>query len=51
MTDTPHKLRVAILGSGNIGSDLLKKVQRSEQLECTLFIGRSLSSPGIARAG
>ena len=51
MIDTPRKLRVAILGSGNIGSDLLAKVKRSEQLECTLFIGRSLSSPGIARAG
>ena len=51
MTDAPTKLKVAILGSGNIGSDLLAKVQRSQQLECTLFIGRSLSSPGIARAG
>lgn len=44
------KLKVAILGSGNIGSDLLSKVMRSELLECTLFIGRSLSSRGVARA-
>lgn len=50
MTNAASKLRVAILGSGNIGSDLLKKVQRSEFLECTLFIGRSLSSSGVARA-
>lgn len=45
-----NKLKIAILGSGNIGSDLLSKVMRSELLECTLFIGRSLSSRGVARA-
>ena len=44
------RLKVAILGSGNIGSDLLSKVMRSELLECTLFIGRNLSSRGVARA-
>jgi acetaldehyde dehydrogenase (acetylating) len=44
------KLRVAILGSGNIGTDLLLKVQRSEFLTCTLFIGRNLSSSGMAKA-
>jgi acetaldehyde dehydrogenase (acetylating) len=44
------KLRVAILGSGNIGTDLLIKVQRSIYLECVLFIGRNLSSPGMAKA-
>lgn len=46
----PRKLKIAILGSGNIGSDLLSKVVRSELLECTLFIGRNLSSRGVARA-
>ena len=45
-----EKLRVAILGSGNIGTDLLIKIQRSEFLECVLFIGRGLSSPGMAKA-
>ncbi len=45
-----YKLKVAVLGSGNIGSDLLSKIMRSELLECTLFIGRSLSSRGVARA-
>jgi acetaldehyde dehydrogenase len=44
------KLRVAILGSGNIGTDLLIKVQRSKYLECVLFIGRNLTSPGMAKA-
>lgn len=42
-----RKLKVAILGSGNIGTDLLVKIQRSPLLECTLFIGRNLASPGM----
>lgn len=45
-----NRLKVVILGSGNIGSDLLSKIMRSELLECTLFIGRSLASRGVARA-
>lgn len=45
-----EKLRVAILGSGNIGTDLLLKVQRSKRLTCTMFVGRNLSSPGMAKA-
>ncbi len=44
------QLRVAILGSGNIGTDLLIKIQRSELLECVLFVGRNLSSSGMAKA-
>lgn len=44
------KLKVAIVGSGNIGTDLLLKIRRSELLECTLFSGRSNVSPGIERA-
>jgi len=44
------KMRVAIIGSGNIGTDLLIKVNRSEYLECVLFVGRNLSSPGMAKA-
>ena len=48
---TSRKLTpVAILGSGNIGTDLLLKIQRSEWLECKLFVGRNLSSPGLAKA-
>lgn len=46
MTAQP-KLKVAILGSGNIGTDLLVKIRRSEHLECTLFIGRNLESKGM----
>lgn len=44
------KLKVAILGSGNIGTDLLIKTLRSPVLECAAFIGRNLSSPGMTRA-
>lgn len=44
------KLKVAILGSGNIGTDLLIKVLRSPFLECGAFIGRNLASPGISKA-
>lgn len=45
-----EKIKVAILGSGNIGTDLLLKILRSPVLECGLFIGRNQSSSGLARA-
>lgn len=48
--NTATKTKVAILGTGNIGSDLLIKVQRSPLLECALFSGRDVNSKGIARA-
>jgi acetaldehyde dehydrogenase len=41
------KTRIAIIGSGNIGSDLLVKIQRSSFLECSLFIGRNINSKGM----
>lgn len=44
------KVKVAILGSGNIGTDLLVKTLRSPYLECIIFIGRNLSSKGMAKA-
>ncbi len=43
-------MRVAILGSGNIGTDLLVKILRSPWLECALFIGRTADSPGMRKA-
>ena len=45
-----RKYRVAILGSGNSGTDLLIKIERSSNLECVAFIGRSLSSHGMSTA-
>ena len=50
MTQPKLKLKVAIIGSGNIGTDLLIKTLRSPHLECGAFIGRKLSSPGMVRA-
>ena len=43
-------LQVAIIGTGNIGTDLLIKIMRSPHLECILFAGRNLSSPGMQKA-
>lgn len=45
-----RKIKIAILGSGNIGTDLLIKVMRSPYLECAAFIGRNLFSPGMMKA-
>lgn len=50
MTSVKRKLKVAIIGSGNIGTDLLIKVLRSPHLECGAFIGRNLSSSGMTKA-
>lgn len=44
------KIKVAILGSGNIGTDLLVKIKRSPYLECNAFIGRNTTSNGILKA-
>ncbi len=46
----PKKLPIAILGSGNIGTDLLLKVMRSDYLTPALFIGRNLGSAGMLKA-
>lgn len=45
-----RKTRIAIIGSGNIGTDLLVKVMRSQHLTCTLFAGRNFNSAGMKRA-
>lgn len=50
MTKSIRKLKIAIIGSGNIGTDLLIKVLRSPYLECGAFIGRNLSSSGMLYA-
>ncbi len=43
-------MKVAILGSGLIGTDLLIKIRRSKYLDCTLFVGRNLQSQGMSKA-
>jgi acetaldehyde dehydrogenase (acetylating) len=45
-----NKLKIGIIGSGNIGTDLLVKVMRSADLTCTLFAGRNFNSAGMKRA-
>lgn len=42
-----RKAKVGIIGTGNIGTDLLYKAMRSEYLEPTLFMGRNEGSKGI----
>ena len=44
------KLKVAILGSGNIGTDLMKKIMRSPNLELTTVIGIDPNSDGLRKA-
>lgn len=44
------KVKVGIIGTGNIGTDLLIKIQRSPVLECGMFTGRNQESRGIRRA-
>jgi len=45
-----NKIKVAIIGPGNIGTDLLIKAMRSDVIEPVWMVGVVAESPGLARA-
>jgi acetaldehyde dehydrogenase len=45
--DVAKPIRVAIIGTGNIGTDLCYRILRDSRFEVVAFVGRRANSPGL----
>ena len=44
-----EKIKVAVIGTGNIGTDLCERLLKDSRFEVSAFVGRRATSPGLER--